>query len=227
MRGLSQPQHPAPAPTRFLIADDHEVLRYGVRKLLEQRPGWIVCGEASNGREAIDLAETLRPDVAILDVAMPELDGIEATRRISKLVPSTRIMLLSAHASTDVVRGGLAGGAHAFLLKTDAASDLVSAVETLLTDHLYLSPRLPSAVAEAAERVEKALSAPGDGPLTPREREVVRLVAAGKTSKQAAKTLGISAKTANAHRANVMRKLGIHSVVELVHYAMRNHLFEA
>lgn len=223
--GLRGPAFP-PA-RRFLIADDDARLRHGMRRVIEKRAGWVVCGEASNGREALDLARTLHPDVVILDVEIPGIDGVEATRRIARLSPRTRIILFTAHTSKETLRSAVAGGAQVVLMKAEVGSALVGAIENALADRPYPLPQIPGTVRAAAPPPSTMLAVPEPDPLTPREREVVRLVAAGRTSKEVAEILRISSKTATSHRANVMRKLGIHSVVELVHYAMRNRLIES
>jgi DNA-binding NarL/FixJ family response regulator len=212
---------------RILIADDHEILRYGLRQLIERRSGWVVCGEARDGREAIELATRLAPGIAILDVAMPEMNGLEATRGIAARSPGTRILLLTANPSAEIVSAGLACGAHGLLLKADAASQLIIAIEGLLAGRSYFSAQSPSTVVDVCSPTTVPYPLQGETRLSPREREVVRLVVGGKTSKEVGRILGISPKTASAHRANVMRKLGIHSVVELVHYAMRDRRVRA
>jgi len=214
---------------RVLIADDHEVVRRGIRALLETEPGWTVCGEAANGREAIDLAVSAAPDVAILDVSMPELNGFEAARQIRKAVPHCEVLILTMHESEQVLREALAAGARGYVLKSDAGRTLVAAVDALRRHKPFLTAVAADIVlADYLRREDPA--GPSEVPhlqLTPREREVVQLLAEGKSTKGVARTLGISAKTADTHRTNVMRKLHLHSQADLVRYAIRNNLIQA
>lgn len=214
------------AAFRILIADDHEVVRKGLVALLQQQPDWQVCGEASDGREAVDKAQQLKPDVVILDIGMPSLNGLEATRQILKTNPNARILILTLHDSDQVVRDVLNAGARGFLLKSDAARDLVAAVEALRRDKTYFTSKVASMVLEG---YLKGSTGPAPPPvkgnrLTPREREIVQLLAEGKSTKEVAVALGLSVKTAETHRSNIMRKLQLHSVSDLVLYAVRNNI---
>jgi DNA-binding NarL/FixJ family response regulator len=216
------------ATVRILVADDHEIVRAGLRSLLEQGTGWNVCAEASNGREAVELAASLHPDIVIMDLAMPELNGLEATRRILQDAPRTAILILSARESEDLVREVLAAGARGFILKSDAAKDLVVAVEGLQQGRPFFSARVAELVLRgylhgAPQPDEQPLAAPV---LTGREREVLQLLAEGHSTKEVAASLGISSKTAESHRSNLMRKLAVRSIPDLVRYAIRNHLVE-
>jgi DNA-binding NarL/FixJ family response regulator len=206
----------------ILVADDHEVMRQGVRGLLEAEPNWRVCAQASDGREAVALATRVAPHVAILDLTMPELNGLEATRQILKVSPATKVLIFTVHDSEQLAREVLAAGAHGYVLKTDAATDLVSAVAALLTGTPYLSVRMSRA------RVDSTRARNGSphqvAPLTAREREITQLLAEGKSNWCVAKILGISIKTVETHRGNIMHKLGLESIVELVHYAVRNQI---
>jgi DNA-binding NarL/FixJ family response regulator len=207
---------------RILVADDHEVARRGVRALLESHPGWEVCGEAADGREAVNLASRLKPDVALLDIGMPSLNGLDATRQILAAEPNIRVMILTMHDSEQVVREVLAAGAVGFLLKSDAGRDLVAAVEALQHRRTFFTTKVAQLVLEgylhpAAEGGQSFRSV-----LTPREREVIQLLAEGKTTKEVASALNLSVKTAETHRTNLMRKLDLHSVVDLTLYAVRN-----
>jgi DNA-binding NarL/FixJ family response regulator len=211
---------------RILVADDHEVVRRGLCALLRSQPEWEVCGEANDGREAVERALTLKPDVAILDIGMPNLNGLEATRQILKADPRVKVLILTLHDSDRVVQEALNAGARGFLLKTDAARDLVAAVDALRKDKTYFTPKVAALVLDGYLRPER-----GAGPeppvrsrLTPREREVVQLLAEGKSSKEVAVVLGLSVKTAETHRSNIMRKLRLHSVSDLVLYAVRNNI---
>jgi DNA-binding NarL/FixJ family response regulator len=212
---------------RILLADDHEVVRRGLCALLRGQPDWDVCGEAGNGREAVELALKLKPDVVILDIGMPSLNGLEATRQILKANPATKVLILTLHDSDQVVQEVLNAGARGFLLKSDAARDLVAAVEALRRDKIYFTPKVASMVLDGYLRRDHrsvAPETPARGRLTPREREIVQLLAEGKSSKEVAVALGLSVKTAETHRSNIMRKLELHSVSDLVLYAVRNNI---
>jgi len=213
---------------RLLIADDHEVVRRGIRVLLETEPGWTICGEAANGREAVELAASFAPDVVILDVSMPELNGFEATRQIRKALPRCEVLILTMHESEQVLRESLAAGARGYVLKADAGRTLVAAVDALRQHKPFLTPTAADMVLADYRRHEDPAT-PAEVPhlqLTPREREVVQLLAEGRSTKAVAQTLGISPKTADTHRTNVMRKLHLHSQAELVRYAIRNNLIQ-
>ena len=207
---------------RILVADDHEVVRRGVRVLLEARPDWQICDEAAEGREAVEKATRLRPDVVILDIGMPLLNGLEAARQIRAVSPRTEVLILTMHESEQVVREVLAAGARGYVLKSDAGRDLVNAVEALGRHKTFFT----SSVAELVLR--SFLDGPGEPPepssLTHREREVVQLLAEGRGNKEVSNILGISVRTAETHRSNIMRKLGCHSFSDLVRYAIRNNI---
>jgi len=214
---------------RILVADDHELVRRGIRALLEIEPGWRVCAEAANGRDAVEMATATRPDVAILDISMPELNGVEATRQIRRAVPQCQILILTMHESEQVLREALVAGARGFVLKSDAGRNLVAAVDALNRHMPFLTPGVTDVV---LEDYLKSGTVPADpdtpqGRLTGREREVLQLLAEGRSSKEVAQSLGISVKTADTHRTNVMRKLDLHSLGELVRYAIRNNMTQA
>jgi DNA-binding NarL/FixJ family response regulator len=212
-------------PLRILVADDHEVVRKGLLAMLQQQPEWQVCGEASDGREAVTKAAELNPDVIVLDIGMPTLNGLEATRQILKTNPRTKILILTLHDSDQLVQDVLDAGARGFLLKSDAARDLVAAVEALRREKTYFTSKVASMVLEGyLKRVTNATVAPVRNRLTPREREIVQLLAEGKSTKEVAVALNLSVKTAETHRANIMRKLQFHSVSDLVLYAVRNNI---
>ncbi len=210
--------------TRILIADDHEVVRRGVRSILEARPDWEVVAEAADGNAAVEAAAATKPDVAVLDFSLPLLSGLEATRRIRQLLPKTQVLIFTMHESEDVIRGALQAGARGYLLKSDADGQLASAVEALANQRPYFSWRVSEALLEAFLDRRDGISLPG--PLTPREREIVQLIAEGKSNKQVGKHLNVSIKTVETHRAAAMRKLGASSTADLVRYAVRNHLIE-
>jgi len=207
---------------RVLIADDHEVARRGIRALLENHPGWEVCGEAGDGREAVNSARRLRPDLVLLDIGMPSLNGLDATRQILAAAPDTRVLILTMHDSDQVVREVLAAGAVGFLLKSDAGRDLVAAVEALQHRRTFFTTKVAQLVLEGYLHPAPDADHASRGVLTPREREVIQLLAEGKTTKEVATTLNLSVKTAETHRTNLMRKLDLHSVVDLTLYAVRN-----
>lgn len=207
---------------RILIADDHEVARRGIRALLESHPGWEVCGEAADGREAVSSASRLKPDLVLLDIGMPSLNGLDATRQIIAAAPQTRVLILTMHDSEQVVREVLAAGALGFLLKSDAGRDLVAAVEALQHRRTFFTTRVAQLVLEGYLHPGAEGDASLRGVLTPREREVIQLLAEGKSTKEVATTLNLSVKTAETHRTNLMRKLDLHSVVGLTLYAVRN-----
>jgi DNA-binding NarL/FixJ family response regulator len=216
---------------RILIADDHEVARRGIRALLESHAGWEVCGEAKDGRETVDLASSLRPDLILLDVGMPNLNGLEAARQILAISPDAAILILTMHDTDQVVREVLRAGARGFLLKSDAGRDLVAAVEALQQQRTFFTTRVSQMVLDGyldRDTPEDAAAQDSDDVLTTREREVIQLLAEGKTSKEVAVTLNLSVKTAETHRTNLMRKLDLHSVADLTRYAVRNgivHVF--
>jgi len=214
---------------QILIADDHELMRKGLRTVLESQPGWKVCGEAVNGRQAVELARQLTPDVIVLDVTMPELNGLEATRQIRKALPKAEVLILSMHESEQLVSEVLAAGAHGYIMKADTSRLLVSAVEALSQHKPFFTGKVSEVVLDGyLNRGKVAKGAAGPAPLlTAREREIVQLLAEGKTNKEVAVRLGVSIKTVDAHRANVMHKLSLHSVTDLVRYAIRNKIIEA
>ena len=216
-------------PVHILLADDHEVVRKGLRALLETQPGWKVIAEATDGREAVDKAQSMHPDVAIVDIGMPSLNGLEATRQIVKKAPRTRVLVLTMHDTNPLIQQVVKAGARGYVLKSDVASDLVSAVEALTHDQTFFTSKVSQIILDryvGKSDVPENVADP-DSPLTPREREVVQLLAEGKSSKEVAAVLGISVKTAETHRINLIRKLDCHSVAEVVRYAVRNLIAEA
>lgn len=214
---------------RILIADDHEVARRGIRALLEGHPGWEVCGEAKDGREAIELANTTDPDLILLDIGMPKLNGLEAARQILAGDPEAAILILTMHDTDHVVREVLRAGARGFLLKSDAGRDLVAAVEALQRQRTFFTTRVSQMVLDGYLDRKNRGNDHGHNAadiLTTREREVIQLLAEGKTSKEVAVTLNLSVKTAETHRTNLMRKLDLHSVADLTRYAVRNGIVQ-
>jgi DNA-binding NarL/FixJ family response regulator len=211
----------------ILIADDHEIVRRGLKSLIASKPGWNVCAEAASGREAIVLATRHRPDVAVMDISMPGLNGLEATRKIRKITPKTEILILSLHYSDQLVHEVVDAGARGYILKTDATRDLLNAIEALASRRSFFTRDATRVIVEgfSSQSTEKPPHLVRHE-LSSREREIVQLLAEGKSSKEVAATLGISVKTADTHRSNIMRKLEMHSVSELVRYAVRNQMIE-
>lgn len=209
---------------RILVADDHEVVRRGVRVVVESRPGWSICDEAVDGREAVEKAVRLRPDVVILDVGMPGLNGLEATRLIRKEAPETEVLILTMHESEQLVQEVTAAGARGYVLKSDAGRQLIVALEALGRHRTFFT----SAVAKLAPGRPRDAGGEGEPArvslLTQRERQVTQLLAEGRSNKEVADILGISVRTAETHRANIMRKLDCGSLSHLVRYAVRNNL---
>jgi DNA-binding NarL/FixJ family response regulator len=211
-------------PVRILIADDHELVRQGMRAILSAEPGWTVVGEARTGREALAQALELKPDVLVLDVSLPEMNGLEVTRQVLRAI-RIAVLIVTMHESDDLVDEALGAGALGYVLKADAGRTLAEAVRTILARGQFVSERV-----RGAEHVETR----EDGTqahlrrerLTTREREVLQLLAEGQANKEIASTLGISTKTAETHRARIMSKLELHSMSELVRYAIRNRIIE-
>jgi DNA-binding NarL/FixJ family response regulator len=210
--------------TRILVADDHQVVRSGLRAVLERQPGFEVVGEASNGLEAVEASVALKPDVVILDYSMPVQNGVEATRGIRAKCPRTEVLIFTMHDSEDVVHDILVAGARGYLLKADANNHLIAAVQALGRHEAYISGKLSANLLDtlvtrrASQRREL---------LTRRERVVVQLIAEGNTNKTMCTILGVSLKTIESHRASAMRKLGFHTTADLVRYAVRNRMVEA
>ena len=210
---------------RILVADDHDVVRRGIKSLIESRPEWQVCDEARSGREAVAKAEGRKPDIVVLDISMPELNGLEAARRIRKLSPSSEILILSMHYSDQLIREILDAGVRGFVVKSDSARDLIAALDALANHKPFFTSKATEVMLTNFRR-PASFAVPKET-LTSREREIVELVSVGKSNKEVASSLGISVKTAEAHRAKIMRKLDIHSVSDLVRYAVRNQIVEA
>jgi DNA-binding NarL/FixJ family response regulator len=207
---------------RILLADDHAVVRHCFKMILEAQPDMEIVGEAGNGREAVKLAEELKPEIVVMDVAMPELNGIEATRRLAASVPHTRVVALSMHKDSVYVREILRAGARGYLLKDSPPADLLSAVRSVAMGQSYLSPAVSNAVLDDYRR---HVTNPIDL-LTSREREVLQMLAEGKTNKEIAGVLNLSVYTVDAHRGRIMEKLNLHSINDLVRFAVRNGLIE-
>lgn len=213
---------------RVLVADDHEIVRRGLRALVEGQEDWEVVAEATTGRDAIEKAKQTTPDVAIIDVGMPELNGLEATRQLLKLLPQTEVLILTMHESEQIMREVLDAGARGYVLKSDAGRDLVNAVEALCQHRTFFSSKISEMLLNSylrhSDRTE--ISESPRSRLTAREREIVQLLAEGKSNKEVASSLNISIKTAETHRTNIMNKLDLRSITELVRYAVRNNIVE-
>jgi two-component system response regulator NreC len=208
------------APLRILLADDHTMVRQGLRKVLEERPEWQVVAEAGDGHEAVRLAELHKPDVAVLDVAMPLLNGIEATRRIAKRVPHTRILVLSMYSDEAYVTQMMKAGATGYLLKDSAGVDLLEAVQAVAQGKSYFSPAVARLMLDDYAR-QRGTDDDRYESLSDREREIFQLIAEGKANKEIAALLFISLSTVETHRARIMEKLDLHSAAEIVLYAVR------
>jgi DNA-binding NarL/FixJ family response regulator len=215
---------------RILLADDHELTRSGLRYLLEKHEGWSVCGEASNGRMALEMAEKLRPDFAILDMSMPEMNGLEATRQILKKQPQLRILIFTMHETEKIIVDVLEAGARGVVLKSDVGENMVAAVESISKGRRFFTSRVAETLVDAY--LSKRIAGDSDESssqtiLTTREREVVQLLAEGSSNKEVASRLGISARTAEGHRSEIMRKLKLGSLAELIRFAIRNGIVQA
>lgn len=211
----------------ILIADDHAVVRRGLRALVETQPKWRVVSEVTNGREAVAMAKKLHPDVAILDISMPELNGLDAASQILKANPRTRVLILTMHTAEELIQRTLSAGASGYILKSDAEKDLITAIEALLHKKTFFTYAASEVVlSNLRESGRKRVVQPDGSRLSIREREIVQLLAEGKSNKQVAGLLNISTRTVENHRAKVMEKLKLHSFSELVRYAVRNKIAE-
>ena len=213
---------------RILIADDHGLVRRGARALLARR-GWKVVGEVANGRDALEKARELKPDVAIVDISMPELDGVEVVRQVRETVPNTEVLVLTMHESDEMVRRALDAGARGYLLKSDLTECLAKAVKAVSEGKRFLTPKVSEIVLDGFlktkgqhQQVERT-----GVQLTPRETQIIRLLAEGRSNKEIASELAIAVRTVETHRAKIMSKLGFHSLAELIHYTMRNGIISA
>jgi DNA-binding NarL/FixJ family response regulator len=209
---------------KILVADDHQIVREGIRALLEAQPGWHVCDEATTGREALEKAIALRPEIIVLDVSMPEMNGLEAARQIHRAMPAAKILALTVHDIDELVQDFVEAGASGYVLKADTGAVIVDAVTTLLHGGMYFTRTLQHGKQEWSSASEVVPSIPR---LTPREREVLQLLAEGKSNKEIGTLLSISTKTAETHRARLMSKLHVHSIADLVRYAIRNRIVDA
>jgi DNA-binding NarL/FixJ family response regulator len=214
--------------TRVLIADDHQVMRRGVRAMVELMEGWEVCGEASTGREAVEMVERLRPEIVVMDLTMPELNGLEATRQIKKIAPTTEVLMFTGLETEELIRQVFEAGARSYILKTDGREQLEAALRALAAHKPYFTTQVGEILfAKFLHGKPKDEEQVGDGRLTDREREIVQLLTEGASNKEVADSLGISVKTVETHRAAIMKKLKFKSFSDMVRYAIRNHIISA
>ena len=211
-------------PVQILIADDHEIVRQGLASMIEVNVDWEICGQAGDGREAVMLAEQLRPDIVIMDIDMPHLNGLDATRQIKRKLPQTEILIFTGTDTEEIVRNVLNAGARSYLLKTEANNHLAPAIEALCKHRTYFSSKVADMIFAGYLNGSAGVE---DLSLTARERELVQLVAEGRSNKETAEILGISVKTVETHRASVIRKLKLDSIAGLVRYAVRNGIVSA
>ena len=214
--------------TQVLVADDHAIVRKGLRSIVESMEGWRICAEAGNGREAVSLGLQHRPEIVVMDINMPELNGLDATRQLCEALPGVRVLILSAHDSEQLVREMLSSGARGYVLKADAGEDLEVALRALAAGRLFFTSSVADMVMRGLQK-SSGLSESTDLParLSPKEREVIQLLAEGKTNKEVAVRLDISVKTVETHRKHIMGKLDLHSMSDLVRYAIQNRIIEA
>jgi two-component system response regulator NreC len=213
---------------RILLADDHKVVRQGTRALLSAIPEWEIVGEADNGRDAVSLTAELKPDIVILDIGMPELNGLDATRQIKKKLPETEVLIFTGQETEELVHDVFDSGARSYIMKTDAADHLIDALKALSEHKHFFTSRISEIVFARYIQGKKTVEgAPEKSRITDREREIVQLLAEGKSSKEIAAILGISVRTVETHRAAIMKKLGLKSFSELIRYAVRNKIVEA
>ena len=213
---------------RILIADDHELIRRGVRTLLEAEPGWNVVAEASDGQEALEKAKETKPEIVVLDIGMPRLSGLEAARRLKRILPQVKVLMLTVHESERLALEVLNAGARGYVTKSDTARDLVIAIEALRRDKTFFTSRVDRMILDnfLDGRPSKRAKEMQGEQLTSRQREIVQLLAEGKTSKEVSALLNLSVKTVETHRANIMKRLSCHSVSDLVRYAVRNNIVQ-
>lgn len=212
---------------RIVVADDHELVRRGIRDLLEAEHGWKVVGEAGSGRDALEKVRRLKPDIVILDVTMPDTDGLEATRQIREAATETRVLILTMHESDQMVRRALEAGARGYVLKSDMAVQLVHAVRDLANGKLSLTPKVSEMVLQGFLKGESKPLEGAQARPTSREREIIQRLARGKSNKEIAAELGITLRTVETYRGRIMMKIGVHSLADLIHYAIREKIVPA
>jgi DNA-binding NarL/FixJ family response regulator len=212
---------------RILIADDHELIRRGLVSALAERPQWIVVAQAADGRQACELAARHTPEIAVLDLTMPELNGLDATREIRISTPKTRILIVTAHESEQLIRDVLDAGAMGYVLKSDAGRMLVQAIDALLDERPFFTSKVARVVLDGYLRSGENAETQATAALSPRERQIVQLLAEGNNNKEVARVLELSVKTVETHRSNIMRKMEFGSLADLVRYAIRNKIVDA
>src|SRR5437870_7368287 len=217
------------SPLRILVADDHDVMREGIRAVIERQPGWEVCGVAGTGREAVSQALALKPDIVVMDMSMPDLNGLDAAVQIKRRLPCIEILIFTAHETDELTREVFEAGAKSFIFKSEAYDFLVQAIHSLSQHKPFFTNKVSEVLfAEMLQRSEKkSHEAQASKRLTGREREIVQLLAEGKSNKEVAGALGLSVRTAETHRANILHKLNLDSLASLVRYAIRNTMIEA
>jgi DNA-binding NarL/FixJ family response regulator len=219
---------PETKSVRILLADDHKIVRQGTRALISNVPGWEIIGETDNGRTAVALTAKLKPDIVILDIGMPELNGLEATRQIKKDSPKTEVLIFTGQETEELIHDVFASGARSYIVKTDATDYLIDAVRALSEHKTFFTSRISEVVfARYLQGDRDREQTPQKSRITARERELLQLLAEGKSNKEAAAVLGISVKTVETHRATIMHKLALKSISDLVRYAIRNKIIEA
>src|SRR5271154_4042166 len=209
---------------RILVVDDHPIFRFGLSSLLRSHEGWEVCGEAADGRDAVEKCKQSKPDLVVLDICLPKLNGVDAARQILKLNPAQAVLILTAVDSEQVIRECLEAGVRGWVFKSDEATDLITAVEALQRRKSIFSSRVSDLIMDGYKQHRVGQASPKVAKLSPREREVVQLVSEGKASKEVATILSMTVATAETHRSNILRKLKLHSIAELVLYAVRNEI---
>jgi DNA-binding NarL/FixJ family response regulator len=210
---------------RILIADDQEIVRVGLRSVFKVQPGLLVVAEAADGREAVEKAKTIKPDLVVLDTGMPTLNGVEAARQIIKRIPGVQILFFTTDDSDDLIQQSLEAGVRGFILKTDPTRDLLTAVQALRNRQAFFTPKVGQIVLDGFLK-RRSLDGSSSSRLSARQREIVKLLAEGKTTKEVASLLNLSMRTAGTHRSNLMTRLHCHSVAELVRYCIRNQIIE-
>ena len=211
-------------PLRIVIADDHELVRGGIRALVGTRPGWEIIAEAADGRDAVQIVHDMKPDVVVMDIGMPNLNGLDATRQIVAAVPQTRILILTMHHSEQIIREVIAAGAQGFLLKSDTGKELINAIEALQNHRTFFATETAGYILDGYLSTHRTAEAVSKSVLTQREGKSCNFSREGKRTKEVAAMLNLSVKTAETHRTNIMRKLDIHSIADLTLYAVRNGL---
>lgn len=213
---------------QVLLADDHQIVRRGLRAVVESMPGWMVCGEAETGRAAVQMAEQLRPDIVVMDINMPEMNGLDATRLIKKTCPETEVLIFTGNETEEIIRQVFEAGARSYIFKTDGMDQFAAALRSLSLHKPYFTTEVGEVLfSKFLNKKAGVAEDPYEGRLSAREREVVQLLSEGSSNKEVATRLGISVKTVETHRSTIMKKLKLSAFSELVRYAIRNHIISA